>query len=154
MKPLTKELHADVTLKILKPAHAVFEAIVDPRLMSQYFVTTGSGRMEEGKTVTWSWADYGNVKADVKVQRIEPDKNISFVWSASGTGAPVEESFVDITLEAVTPNATRVKITEGGWAKDDAGIARLVEQTHGWVHFLCGLKVFLEHGINIRIGGF
>ena len=146
----SKELQAKVQLKVLKPIHTVFEGIVDPRHMSHYFISSGSARMEERKTVTWKWADFGNAKADVKVQHIEKDKYISFLWSASG----VEASLVEIRLEAVNPDTTLVRITEAGWDKDDAGIARVVQQTHGWVHFLCGLKVYLEHGINIRIGAF
>ena len=35
---------------ILKPAHEVFEAIVDPDKMNKYFITTSTGKMESGKT--------------------------------------------------------------------------------------------------------
>jgi len=35
---------------ILKPAHEVFEAIVDPDKMNKYFITISTGRMESGKT--------------------------------------------------------------------------------------------------------
>lgn len=148
-KANSKELQAKVQLKVLKPIHTVFEGIIDPKHMSHYFITSGSGRMEEGKTVTWTWADFGNAKLDVKVKHVEKDKYISFLWSASGV-----EALVEMRLEPVDPNTTLVKITEVGWDKNDEGIARVVEQTHGWVHFLCGLKVYLEHGINIRVGAF
>ena len=38
-----------VQMGILKPAHEVFEAIVDPDKMNKYFITTSTGRMENGK---------------------------------------------------------------------------------------------------------
>lgn len=143
------ELEANARLKILKPIHEVFEGIVDPNKMSHYFITHGSSRMEEGQAVTWTWADHGDAKLIVQVQKIEKDKYISFSWSASGV-----HTITEIRLTSIDSNITLVVINETGWDKDDRGISRLVEQTHGWAHFLCGLKAFLEHGINIRIGAF
>ena len=32
-------------------------------------------------------------------------------------------------------------------------IARCIEQTQGWMHFLCCMKAYLEHGINLRKSG-
>jgi uncharacterized protein YndB with AHSA1/START domain len=46
-----KSIQVKTQLSIAKPAHEVFEAIVDPRKMSQYFISSGSGRMESGQTV-------------------------------------------------------------------------------------------------------
>ncbi len=37
-------------IRIQKAPHDVYEAIVDPAKMSNYFISKGSGRMEEGKT--------------------------------------------------------------------------------------------------------
>jgi uncharacterized protein YndB with AHSA1/START domain len=143
------DLEAKVELKVLKPLSEVFEGVIDPKKMANYFITDGSSRMDEGKTVTWTFSDYGKAKLQVHVKNVEKDKSISYVWSASGV-----ETVVNMKFTPVNPTTTSVKITESGWTKDDKGIARLVQQTHGWVHFLCGLKAFLEHGVNIRIGAF
>jgi len=143
------ELKANVELKVLKPVHEVFEGIVDPKKMSNYFISSGSGRIEEGKKLKWYWAEFGGVELDVEVKNVELDKSITYLWSASGV-----QTTTQINLESIDPNITLVKIVEDGWSKDDQGITRLVQQTHGWVHFVCGLKVYLEHGINIRIGAF
>jgi uncharacterized protein YndB with AHSA1/START domain len=32
---------------ILKPAEEIFEAIVDPEIMSKYFISTSTGKMEK-----------------------------------------------------------------------------------------------------------
>lgn len=134
-------------LKISKPVHEVFEAIVNPKKMSRYFITTSSHRMETGKTVHWSFADVG-VELDAKVKKVEEDRYVSFVWSASGV-----EALVEMKLEPIGETATLVKVSETGWPSDESGIARCVEQSKGWVHFLCCLKAFLEYGINLRSGG-
>jgi len=45
-----ERIKTKVPVGILKPAHQVFEAIVDPGKMNKYFITTSTGRMEIGKT--------------------------------------------------------------------------------------------------------
>jgi uncharacterized protein YndB with AHSA1/START domain len=52
------KLQAEVEKKISKSVKEVFEAIVDPEKMSRYFITSGSSRLEEGKTI-WKWDDVG-----------------------------------------------------------------------------------------------
>ena len=132
--------------EIFKPVHEIFEAIVDPGMMSRYFLTTGSDRMEADRELVWTWADKG-ASLVVKVQKVERDRVISFIWSASGV-----ETLTEIDLKPMGDRATVVKVTETGWHPDRLGVARLVEQTQGWVHFLCCLKAFLEFGINLRTG--
>ena len=58
-----------------------------------------------------------------------------------------------ITLEPAPRGATVVHINESGWPPDAEGIANCVRQTQGWMHMLCCLKAWLEHGINLRKGG-
>lgn len=43
-------------------------------------------------------------------------------------------------------------ITETGWPMDDEGVARALEQTAGWVDFLCSMKAYLVYGVNLREG--
>mgnify|MGYP001125015693 CR=1 FL=1 len=115
--------------------------------MSRYFITTGSERMETGKTVHWTFADVG-CELDAKVKKVEKDRHISFLWSASGV-----EALVEMRLKPIGEAATLVKVSESGWPIDEKGIARFVTQSKGWVHFLCCLKAFLEYGVNLRSGG-
>jgi uncharacterized protein YndB with AHSA1/START domain len=140
-------LAVNTRLKITKPVHEIFEAVVDPKKMSRYFITTGSDRMATGKTIHWTWADVG-AELDVRVKKVEPDRHISFLWTASGA-----DSLVELRLEPAGDDATVVWVSESGWPPDAEGITRCIEQTAGWVHFLCCLKAFLEHGIDLRTGG-
>jgi uncharacterized protein YndB with AHSA1/START domain len=142
------DLRVETGLKMMKPAHEVYEAIVDPKKMSNYFISKGSGRLDEGKPVTWTWDDW-HMQADARPNKIEPDRFISFFASPEG-----EETLTEIRLGAVDPSATVVRITESGWRKDDHGIAMLARQTQGWTGFLFCLKAFLEHGVNLRKDAF
>ncbi len=132
---------------IFRSAHDVFEAIVDPDKMSRYFITTGSARMEPGCVIEWKWADV-NAELTVKVLSVVRDRSVRFLWSASGI-----ETNVELKIEKPQENMTKVDVVETGWPSDAEGIARLVEQTQGWVHMLCCLKAYLEYGINLRSGG-
>ena len=142
-----ERIKTKVQMGILKPAHEVFETIVNPDKMNKYFITTGTGRMESGKTLTWSWEDY-DVSHEVKVQNVEKDKLISFKWEGSSV-----ECLVVISLELKGENQTLVKITESDWPADFKGATRCMGQVEGWTNFLCCLKAYLEYNVTLRVGG-
>ena len=132
---------------ILKPAHEVFEAIIDPGKMNKYFITTSTGRMESGKTLNWTWEDY-DASHEVRVQSVEKDKLVSFTWEGSGV-----ECLVVITLELKGENQTLIKITESDWSANFEGATKCMGQVEGWTNFLCCLKAYLEYDVNLRVGG-
>lgn len=139
----SNNLKVETKLKISKTAHEIYDAIIDPTIMSHYFISRGSAKMESGKTIHWDFADAG-ATVDIKVQKLEKDKYISFLWSAIGN-----ETLVTITLQPME-NATLIKITEDGWNNDQEGAAKCINQSKGWVFLLCCLKAYLEHGIDLR----
>lgn len=142
------KLEIKAALKILKPEHQVFEAIVDPSLMSKYFISKSSGRMEEGKTVTWQFPEM-DMQFPVRVGKIEEDQYISFYWSdMEGI-----ETMVEITLRPMD-DSSFVTVTEKSRDNDEAGIKWLKGNTEGWANFLACLKASLEYGINLRKGAF
>ena len=59
---------------------------------------------------------------------------------------------VTLNLEPVDPGTTLVSIREAGWPTDREGVQRALGQTAGWTYFLCCLKAYLQHGINLRLG--
>jgi len=133
-------------MEIAKPAHDVFEAIVNPEEMSHYFISSGTGRMQSGKTVHWKFDKGGGL--DARVERTDPDLFVSFFWKASGV-----EARVAMELVPTGDNGTVVKISESEWPRDEKGTAGCIEQTQGWTHFLCCMKAYLEYGINLRKSG-
>ena len=141
-------LEIKTALQILKPAHDVFEAIVDPLKMSNYFISKGSGRMEEGRVVTWKFPEF-DFEFPVSVGKIETDSYISYRWDHDNT-----ELLVEMTLTPRGPEATLVTITEKGMKNDPEGIRWLKGNTEGWANFLACLKAWLEYGINLRKGAF
>jgi uncharacterized protein YndB with AHSA1/START domain len=84
------EVNVDDT--VLRPIEEVFQAVVDPGLLSGFFISGASGPLEQGRTIEWVFADVGG-KLDVDVRQLERPYRIAFEWSASGTPAQVEMTF-------------------------------------------------------------
>lgn len=146
MKPSTLEIKA--ALQIQKPTSEVFEAIVDPTKMSNYFISKGSGRLDEGKQIMWQFPEF-DIEFPIQVGKIEQDKYISYYWEVDQL-----ELLVEITLTPATGNATLVNVTEKSRDNNEAGITWLRQNTEGWANFLACLKAYLEYGINLRKGAF
>jgi len=141
-------LEIKTTLQILKPVNEVFEAIVDPVKMSNYFISKSSGRMEEGRKLLWKFPEFDE-EFPVRVGKITKDKYISYFWDAEGT-----ELLVEMTLIPRGEGSTIVTVTEKGRKNDETGIKWLKGNTEGWANFLACLKAYLEYGINLRKGAF
>jgi uncharacterized protein YndB with AHSA1/START domain len=139
------KLTAQATLQIQKPVSEVFEAIVNPVHLTQYFISESSGRMETGKELTWEFGDFLG-KFPVKVIEVQTNQSVSFVWD--------EETVVKITLEAQPDNRTVVKVTEGEKDLNEESLKWLIGNTFGWGNFLDCMKAYLEYGINLRKGAF
>ena len=146
MEKQTLEIKA--ALQMLKPVSEVFEAIIDPVKMSNYFISKSSGRMEEGKKIMWRFPEF-DMEFPVRVGKIEKDKYISFYWDVDGI-----ELLTEMTLTQRANNSTLVSITEKSRENDEAGIKWLMGNTEGWANFLACLKAYLEYGINLRKGAF
>lgn len=140
-------LEIKTKIQILKPVDTVYEALVNPEQMSNYFLEHGSGRMEEGRTITWKFPEF-DMEFPVRVAKIEPHRCVSFYWETEG-----RECLVEIQLES-NGTATIVTVTEKSMPLDAAGLQWLKGNTEGWANFLACLKAYLEYGINLRKGAF
>lgn len=143
-----QQLEIQNSIQILKPRDEVFNAIIDPSRMSNYFIAEGSGKMEEGKTVEWKFPEFED-RFEIEVLKIIPSEFISFKWE----GSKDKKLTVIMSLEDLDGN-TLVKITEGKMDNNEEGILWYGRNTGGWANFLACLKAYLEYGINLRKGAF
>ena len=142
-------LEIKASLQIQKPIHEVFEAIVDPAKMTNYFISESDGRMEEGKKLTWHFPEF-KTPVPVRIGKIKNDSYISYYWD----GANGKETLVEMNLAEKGDADTLVTVTEKSGDNDEAGIKWLKGNTEGWANFLACLKAYLEYGINLRKGAF
>ena len=136
-----------------RPVHEVFEAVADPKELSSYFTTGGaSARLEAGKTVTWDFHDYPGA-FPVHVKDVVPDERIMFEWQGDEPGAKRDIS-VTMTFTSVEDGRTKVEVAETGWSDSDAGVKASYGNCMGWSQMLAALKMWVEHGINLREGAY
>ncbi|MCW4012574.1 MAG: SRPBCC domain-containing protein [Candidatus Bathyarchaeota archaeon] len=141
-------LEVGVSIQIQKPMHEVYEAIVDPAKMTQYFISKSSGRIETGKNLTWRYPEF-DMEFPIRVKETKPNEYVSYYWNNGD-----KETLVEMTLKQGINKATIVNITEKDMPNDEAGINWLKGNTEGWTNFLSCLKAYLEYGVNLRKGAF
>ncbi|HNP33893.1 MAG TPA: SRPBCC domain-containing protein [Flavobacterium sp.] len=144
----TDVLEINVAMQISKPVNEVFEAIVNPEKMCNYFISESSGRMEEGKDLIWKFPEF-DIEVPVQVIKVESNSLISYYWENSG-----KNLLVEMNLSSVGDNFTLIKISEKSMNNDEAGLKWLSGNSFGWSNFLACLKAYLEFGINLRKGSF
>lgn len=143
------KLEIKAALQIGKSREEVFEAIVDPDKMSNYFISESSGPLEEGRTVTWKFPEF-DMKFPVSGKKIIKPELIEFEWE----GSPNKMLSVKMKLEKISEDKTLVSITEGKMENNEEGIQWFGRNSGGWANFLACMKAYLEYGINLRKGGF
>ena len=160
------DLKFRVAARIARPVHEVFEAVADPQQLSEYFTTGGAkGRLETGATVTWDFHEFPG-EFPVEVVEVVPDEKIVLKWDAS-EGEPHNVENASRPEMATAPYKTKVtmkfsslddgqrtlvEVAEEGWQENEGALQASYGNCQGWSQMLCALKVWLEHGINLRAG--
>ncbi|WP_233357738.1 SRPBCC domain-containing protein [Haloflavibacter putidus] len=145
MNKIYMKLESNASIQIQKPIEEVFEAIVNPAKMTNYFISESSGRLEPGKEVVWKFPEFDD-RFPITEIMIETDRSISFVWDP--------ETVVKITLEKLPDYSTLVKVNEKEKELNENNLKWALENSGGWANFLACLKAYLEYDINLRKGAF
>lgn len=138
-----------------RPSAEVYEAVVDPEQISRYFTTGGAeGRLEPGNAVSWDFSDFPR-RLRVTPVEAEPGRRVVIEWGAaeSTTADGSASTRVTFAFEPADDDArTKVTISEDGWFLSQEGAYAAFGNSMGWTGFLAALKVWMEHGINLREG--
>lgn len=138
-------LESNAVIQIQKPVKEVFEGIINPEIMTKYFISESNGRLESGKEVIWKFPEFDDYYP-IKEIKIENEHSISFVWDP--------ETVVVITLENYHNHSTIVRVNEKGKTLNEKNLKWALENSGGWANFLACMKAYLEYGINLRKGAF
>lgn len=140
---MDSNVYVEAQMLIRKPVEDVFEAFINPEVTTNFWFTKSTGRLEEGKTVTWEWEMYG-VKNVVKVHQIIPNQLIRTEWGDPSVNVDYEFK----TME----NGTLVVIKSYGFSQAGEDLLKVInDNTGGFTTVLDGCKAYLEHGINLRL---
>lgn len=139
------KLISKAKIQIQKPIEEVFEGIVNPKHMTNYFISESSGRLQEGTEVSWKFPEFPD-RYPVKCVKIQANRSVSFIWDP--------QTVVNIELEAVPDNTTIVAVSEGAKELNEDNLQWLISNTGGWNNFLACMKAYLEYGIQLRKGAY
>lgn len=143
---LTQTPVAKAEILIRRPMAEVFEAFVNPDVTTKFWFTHGSGRLEAGRTLQWTWEMYG-FTVSIRVLAIEPNRQILVEWP--GAGGPTT---IEWLVKPHGTDATFVSITNFGFGGDgDSVVKQAIESTEGFTLVLAGAKAWLEHGIRLNL---
>ena len=147
------ELSFTVSAHVSRPCREVYEAIADPEQLSRYFTTGGAqGRLEPGAEVTWDFHDFPGA-FPVAVLEADPPRRIVIAWDGSDTTDEQGRTTTTFELEPVDGDTrTLVTVTESSWQPTLDGAEAAFGNCAGWTGMLLALKVWLEHGVNLRDG--
>ncbi|WP_264755139.1 SRPBCC domain-containing protein [Bacillus solitudinis] len=122
----------------------MFEAIVDPVKIGNFWFSSSSERWEQGKSVTLRYDEY-EAEGVINVLEAEESKKIVFSWGAEHG----EETVVTITLQELDNIRTIIEVTESGLREDDPEIVnKMMGQKEGCVYMLSSLKGYLEYAVK------
>jgi uncharacterized protein YndB with AHSA1/START domain len=139
------QLTSSATIQIQKPIEEVYEGIINPEMMTKYFISESNGRLETGQDLLWKFPEFDERFPITEVVVVE-NTSVSFKWDP--------DTQVQIHLEAYNSTSTVVKITEGDKDYSPENLAWLISNTGGWSNFLACLKAYLEYGVQLRKGAY
>ena len=133
---------ASAGMLIRRPVAEVFEAFVDPAVTRRFWFTDGSGRLEAGARVRWTWAMYG-ARTEVVVKAVEPDRRILIDWDVDSEPTEVEWRF------EARGDQTWVTVENRGFSgSPEEQVGKALDSAGGFALVLAGAKIWLEHGIE------
>lgn len=100
----------------------------------------------------WDFADFPGA-FPVNVVEAESPSRIVVRWDAKDDSEGLGFTTTTFEFEPVDAGArTRVSISEAAWSLTDAGAKAAFGNSMGWTGMLAAMKVWLEHGIQLREG--
>lgn len=136
------ELVARAKMLIRRPAREVFNAFVQPYLITKFWLKGTTGPLGQGAQVEWQFMVPG-ASERVNVTAFDEPRHIAFAWSESGLS-------VDMKFFEEQKAITVVRVEARGF-ESQSGIDEVVNATEGFSIVLCDLKILLESGHSANL---
>lgn len=124
-------------MKINADSEKVFNAFIDTNQLGEFWFSSTSEKIIEGKKVTLRYDEY-DAEVNINVKEVTVPKRICYKWGDSNV-------FINFRDDN---DATIVEVVEDGFS--DTEVDKLLNQKEGWVYMLSCLKAYIEYGANIR----
>ncbi|MFS0560586.1 SRPBCC family protein [Terribacillus sp. 179-K 1B1 HS] len=131
-------------MKIYDSTSEVFDAIVDPERIGNFWFSSSSERWKQGTSIILKYDEY-NAEAAIHVSEVVENEKIVFSWGEESQ----EKTTVTITLKEEDEKSTIIEVKESGFKEEDPDlVSKMLGQKEGWVYTLTCLKAYLENGIS------
>ncbi len=144
----TEEVTAKAQILVLRPRDEVFNAFIDPAIMSKFWFKRTDQGLREGDTITWFVGDASDaLEIEVRVKSIKRPSQIIIEW-----GQGDEFTTVSWTLDEQNSDVTRLVIEERGFiGSRDEVVSQALDSTSGFNQVIVALKALLEHNSTINV---
>ena len=134
------------TLYIAAPCERVWEALVTPKVVSQYFLCPLQHiDLRVGGEMVFGFPKKRLI--DATISEVEPGRKLTHSFAFSADAGNRTSTFTRVTYQLTTANGlTQLDFTHDGFVADDEEYARA---SQGWDLILSGLKTLLETGKNL-----
>lgn len=131
-----------VDMMIRRPAEELYEAFVNPEVISQFWLERSSGRLEVGVPVIWDFIIDG-ARTEVRVLDLQPGRRIMIAWD--------EDEVVEFSFHPRSANETVVQVVHTGFGGTaDEQVEGALNSTQGFTLMLCSLKAHFELGSGLQ----
>ena len=131
------ELVAGAKMLIRRPPVEVFNAFVQPDLITKFWLESTTGPLAQDAQIEWQFMVPGATER-VRVTAFDASRRIAFSWLEGGLD-------VDMNFLAEQKDFTVLSVQVRGFEGDGAA-EQVVNATEGFSIVLCDLKVLLETG--------
>lgn len=131
---------AKASLPIRRPPAQVFNAFVDPAILTRFWLQAASAPLSAGAVVEWHFMVPG-AKDTVTVMDFQPGRRLVLRWS--------DGSSVALDFTEFNPGETLLSVETSAFEPADADT--LVGTTEGFCLVLCDLKTLLESGRSAHL---
>jgi uncharacterized protein YndB with AHSA1/START domain len=139
----------DREITVRAPKERVFNAIVDPAQIVNWFPDGIEGKIEPGERPIFDFGTYGKVQ--IYVVAVEPHDYFAYRWASAGADGDAGDALTDpSTLVEFRlsegPDGTTVKLTESGFASLPAAVMKksLSDNSEGWDHMMARLAKLIN----------
>lgn len=136
---MTDRIRVHVSMFIDAPAARIYEAFVEPAVLTQFWLSGASAPLQVGETVEWRFMVAGVVD-QVTAEQLDPGKLIAWRWS--------DRSKVTIELERFAGGNAVTIVQDDIGGTDAERVDVVTNGTEGFAIVLCDLKTLLETGTS------
>ncbi len=131
---------------IQAPAHKVFGALTEPRLLKKWILSSAKISPRKGGNYTFTW--YGGYSSG-KVLDYARDKKLSLSWPGYLNGKLLGTTRASFRIRPRN-DGTLLELTHSGFKAGNKWVELYGAVCSGWAYFLTNLKSVLQNGRDLR----